>query len=81
MHLTLSLLLQSFADGFIRREILNLTVTCLHKDGGCDWRGSLRAAEVSISWIKYVHVQCMSCTPYTYIVYLYLNLSLFLTLI
>lgn len=47
IHVTLSLLLQSFPDRFVQREILNLTVTCLHKDGGCEWHGSLRAAEVS----------------------------------
>jgi len=39
--------IQSFPDECVRRDVLNLNVTCFNKDNECDWHGTLRNLEVS----------------------------------
>jgi len=38
--------IQYFVDRFVRKEILNDDVVCLHQEKGCTWRGKFAEFEV-----------------------------------
>lgn len=50
--------MQCFPDEYVRREILNLNVTCFNKDSGCHWNGNLRIADEHEASCRHRPVPC-----------------------